>query len=205
MFLMSGLIMSLQACTNIGLAEQLESPGASTGQSRIYTLFLFATNNTINGNIKGGYASTREAADDQCQLTRNTLTFPDNGCSKVRGVISLSGADSIAMMPGNYGIPTNRSINGPNNFVLASDWGTLVAGTSGNALTAGNVMSAGTNWWSFSTLGGNYSGTENCSGGMDGTTGTGVVGVSSTAGNTWLATGTAPGCGTPARLLCICY
>jgi len=201
-YLAIGLIMSLLACNNLGLLDQLENPGSSG--SRTYTLFLFATTNSFNGNIKGGYLTAREAADDQCRLTRNTLTFPDNGCAQVRAIISLSTADSIANMPGTYGIPVNRSLNGPNNFVLASDWGTLIAGTSGNNLASGNVMPISTKWWSFSTLGGNFDGMNNCSTGNEGVTGTGSSGDSNATDNTWLSS--APlSCPGPARLLCICY
>ncbi len=197
--------MSLLACNNLGLLDQLENPGTATSaSSKMSTLFLFSTTNSFNGNIRGGIATARLAADGQCATTRGTLTFPDNSCTQVRAVISFDAADSIANMPGNYSIPVNRSINGPNNFVIASDWGTLIAGTSGNNLAAGNVMAPSTQWWSFSTLGGNFDNTNNCAGGNDGTTGNGVIGNSSTAGNTWVSGGPVS-CPGPAKLLCICY
>lgn len=199
------LIMSLVACNNIGLLDQMENPGqASSSSNRISTLFLFGTAGIHQGDVRNGMASARDGADSLCAATRGTLTFPDNGCTQVRAVISLTTADSIANMPGNYGVPTNRSINGPNNFVIASDWNTLIAGTSGNSLSNGAVMPAATTWWSFSTTGGNFDGTNNCSGGTINTSINGAAGDSSTTGNTWLA-GTSPICSTSAKLLCVCY
>ena len=203
--LVAALIMSLAACNNLGLLDQLEKPGTATsGGAKTSALFLFATTNSFNGNIRSGMATARLAADVQCSTTRATLTFPDNACTQVRAMISLDAADSMANMPGNYGIPVNISVNGPNNFVIASDWGTLIAGTSGNSLVSGNAMPTSTNWWSFSTLGGNYDGTNNCAGGNDGTTGMGSGGNSNTSGNTWLSSGPIS-CPGPARLLCVCY
>lgn len=200
------LIMSLAACNNLGLLDQMENPGgASSTKSGTSTLFLFATANTMAGDVRGGLGDARAGADMNCMTTRATLSFPDNSCTQVRAVISLSLADSIANMPGMYGVPTNRSINGPNNFVIASDWNTLIAGTSGNSLTNGNVMTAATTWWSFSTTGGNYDNTNNCSGGTIGTSINGAKGDSSTTGNTWLASGAAAVCSTAAKLLCVCY
>jgi hypothetical protein len=114
-----------------------KKPGTATsGGAKTSALFLFATTNSFNGNIRSGMATARLAADVQCSTTRATLTFPDNACTQVRAMISLDAADSMANMPGTYGIPVNISVNGPNNFVIASDWGSLIAGTSGNSLVS---------------------------------------------------------------------
>ena len=199
------VIMSLSACNNLGLLDQLENPGSVSGKSGNSTVFLFATTNGFSGNIRGGMASARLAADVQCSTTRPTLVFPDNSCNQVRAVISVDASDAIANIPGSYVIPVSRSINGPNNFVIANDWGTLVAGTSGNNLTNGNVMNASTAWWSFSTLGGNFDNTNNCGGGTDNSTGNGATGNSSTAGNTWLSDGTLTCTASAVKLLCVCY
>lgn len=204
--------MSLTACNNLGLLDQLEKPGTATsGGSKASAIFLFSTANTITGSIRGGMASTRLAADVQCATTRGTLTFPDNACTQVHAVISLPQEpplnlnDGIADMPARYGVPSDRSINGPNNFVIAGDWFTLVAGMSGKSLADGAVMVGATNWWSFSTLGGNYDGANNCSGGNDGVTGNGIIGNSSTTGNTWLSGGPTSCAATGIKFLCVCY
>ena len=197
--------MALGACNNLGLMDQLETPGQAGSTNNISPdIFLFATTNSFNGNIRGGMADPRTAADIQCQNTRTTLTFPNNACSKVRAVISLSSADSIANIPLNYGLPLNRNIHAPNNFVLASDWPVLVAGTASHNLGGNGVMGAGMKWWSFSTSGGNYNGTDNCTGGTEGASGQGPVGDSSTTGGTWLNSSMNL-CSTPAQLLCVCF
>lgn len=199
------MIMSLSACNNLGLLDQIENPGSTTGdKGKTATIYLFATTTPTNANLTGGTGSARTGADNSCLASRGALAFADNTCNRVRAVISLSSADSIGNLPANYGIPTNSSINSPNGFVIANDWFTLVSGTSGNNLGGSGVMTAATAWWSFSTLGGNYDNTNNCIGGTDGTTGNGAIADSSTSGNTWLASGTNT-CPGSARLLCICY
>ena len=205
MVVMAIMIMSLSACNNLGLLDQIENPGSTTGdKGKTATIYLFATTTPTNANLTGGTGSARTGADNSCLASRGALAFADNTCNRVRAVISLSSADSIGNLPANYGIPTNSSINSPNGFVIANDWFTLVSGTSGNNLGGSGVMTAATAWWSFSTLGGNYDNTNNCIGGTDGTTGNGAIADSSTSGNTWLASGTNT-CPGSARLLCICY
>ncbi|HNE21474.1 MAG TPA: hypothetical protein PKG67_03040 [Turneriella sp.] len=200
----AAIIMSLAACNNYDLLNQLESPGKSTNNTGGFiSLYLFSTSTPINGNIKGAFATAREGADAQCLGTRAGITFPNNGCNQVRAVISLSASDSIGNMPLNYGVPTNRSINASNNFVIAPDWNALRDGTSGNSL-APNVMPAATTWWSFSTTGGNFDGTNNCSGGGNGSSFSGVAADSSVTGANWV-TGSALICSGSYRLLCICY
>jgi len=204
-YLAIGMIMSLLACNNLGLLDQLEKPGASSNNSGngSISFYLFSTGTPINGNIKGAYATAREGADAQCIGTRAAIAFPNNGCNQVRAIISLSSADSIGNMPGNYGIATNRALSAQNNFTVAPDWNALRDGTTGNSL-APNVMPAATTWWSFSTAGGNYDGTNNCSGGGNGSSFSGVAADSSVTGANWV-TGTALICSGSYRLLCICY
>lgn len=205
---MTGLIMSLQACTNIGLADQLESPGTtSSNTGRISTLFIFANTTGISGDMTQAatFATARAGADNQCLTARSGFVFPDNGCTQARALISLSASDSIANMPGNYGIPTNRSINAPNNFVVAADWFTLISGTSGNIMGANGILPAATFWWTFSTTGGNYDGTNNCGSGTSPSgASSGAKADSSTSGATWLADGLNT-CSSNNRVLCICY
>ncbi len=202
------VIMSLQACTNIGLADQLESPGTTGAKnSGTSTLFVFGTTTGISGDLTQGsaFASARAGADNFCMTARSGLVFPDNGCTQVRAMISLSTADSIANMPGNYNIPTNRSINAPNNFVVAPDWFTLISGTSGNIVGANGILPAATVWWTFSTTGGNFDGTNNCVAGTSPSgASSGARADSSTSGSTWIADGLNT-CSTSNRLLCICY
>ena len=200
----AAIIMSLAACNNYDLLNQLESPGKSTNNTGGFiSLYLFSTSTPINGNIKGAFATAREGADAQCLGTRAGITFPNNGCNQVRAVISLSASDSIGNMPLNYGVPTNRSINASNNFVIAPDWNALRDGTSGNSL-APNVMPAATTWYSFSTAGGNYDGTNNCSGGTVGTSISGATADSSVTGANWIGSASQI-CSNPAQILCICY
>ncbi len=203
-------VVSLAACSNYNLLNRLENPGsgdsANGGQNSGITviLYLFPTSTSMAGNLKGAYATAREGADQQCIGSRAALTFPDNRCNQVRAFISLSSTDSIANMPGNYGIPTNQSINAPNNFTLASDWNTLIAGSSGNSL-APNVMPAATAWWSFSEPGGTYDTVKNCSGGGDGSSGPlGSFADSSATGAAWLANNS-QNCDITAFLVCICF
>ncbi|GAB4442306.1 MAG: hypothetical protein OHK0011_24720 [Turneriella sp.] len=196
--------MSLVSCNNYNLLEHLESPGKGTNTTGgIIALYLFPTSSTTDGNVKDAFGTAREGADALCLNTRAGITFPNNGCNRVRAMISLSATDAIANMPNNYGIPTDRPIYAPDGFTQAADWFTLVSGTSGNAL-APHVMPA-TSWWSFSTNGGNYDNTNNCSGGTIGTSVNGVTADSSTTGANWLAAGVVGGCSIFLQLLCICY
>lgn len=199
----AALVMSLVACNNYDLLNQLESPGKNTNSTGGFiSLYLFPAS-TSNGNLKGAFATGRAGADSICIAARSGYVFPNNGCNQVRAMVSLSSADSIANMPGNYGIPTNRGINAQNGFTLAPDWMTLISGTSGNAL-APNVMSAATVWYSFSTTGGNYDGTNNCSGGTLGTSVNGATADSSVTGANWIGSSFQL-CSSPAQILCICY
>jgi hypothetical protein len=197
--------MSLATCNNYGMLDQLENPGksANTPDGGFTALYLFTAGPT-NGNVKGSFSTAREGADSLCSVARSGYTFPNNSCNQVRAIISLSAFDSIANMPLNYGVPTNRSINAPNNFVIAPDWNALRDGTSGTSL-APNVMPAATLWWSFSTTGGNVHNTDNCSGGVDELNDNyGVAADSSLTGANWV---TGPGlpCSDTYQLLCICY
>lgn len=197
------LIMSLAACSNYDLLNQLESPGKNTnGTGGIISLYLFPAS-TSSGNLKGVFATGRAGGDSLCIAARPNFVFPNNGCNQVRAMVSFSSADSVANMPGNYGIPTNRGINAQNGFTLAPDWLSLISGTSGNSL-APNVMPAATTWYSFSTAGGNYDGTNNCSGGTVGTSISGATADSSVTGANWIGSSTLI-CSSPAQILCICY
>jgi hypothetical protein len=193
--------MSLAACNNYGLRDQLENPGKSANTPGFTALYLFTAGPT-NGNVKGSFSTAREGADFLCTIARSGYNFPNNSCNQVRAVISLDATDSIGNMPMNYGVPTNRSINAPNNFVIAPDWNALRDGTSGISL-APSVMPGGTLWWSFSVAGGGYDTTNNCFGGGS-TSGNGMTGNSTNNGAGWI--GSSPqSCGNPAQLLCICY
>jgi hypothetical protein len=196
------IIMSLAACNNYGMLDQLENPGKSANTPGFMSLYLFTAGSTT-GNVKGSFSTAREGADSLCTIARSGYNFPNNSCNQVRAVISLSTMDSVGNMPMNYGVPTNQSINAPNNFVIAPDWNALRDGTSGTSL-APNVMPAATLWWSFSVAGGGYDTANNCSGGTVSTTGNGMTGNSSDTGAIWI--GSSPqSCGNPAQLLCICY
>ncbi len=203
------MIMSLMACNNYGLMGQLETPGyyKSNSGSNFGPMYLFAANNPVNGDLTFGNAfpTARQGADAQCQTTRAGITFPNNGCNLVRAVISLTASDSIASMPVNYGIPTNRGINAPNNFTIAPNWNVLRDGTSGNSL-APNVMPAATTWWSFSDTGGAFA-SNNCGGGTNNTSSNGATADSSVTGANWIAgaPGTELVCSSNLKLLCICY
>lgn len=194
----AALIMSLVACNNYDLLDQLESPGKNTNNS----LYLFSTDSSINGDIKGAFSSAREGADATCLGTRAAITFPNNGCSQVRAVISLTPSDSILNMPTNYGIPTNFSIYAQNNFTIAPDWNVLISG--GGTALAPNVMPEDAFWWSFSITGGSHDLTDNCSNGTSSAF-SGAVGFSSTSGPTWLRDTNILTCESIVRLLCICY
>lgn len=194
----AALIMSLVACNNYDLLDQLESPGKNTNNP----LYLFSTSTAINGNIKADFATAREGADAQCLGTRAAITFPNNGCSQVRAVISLTPLDSILNMPTKYGIPTNFSIYAQNNFTIAPDWNVLISG--GGTALAPNVMPETAFWWSFSNTGGSHDPDGNCSNGTSSDLG-GAVGFSSTSGPTWLRVTEILACENIVRLLCICY
>jgi hypothetical protein len=194
--------MSLAACNNYGLRDQLENPGKSANTPGFTALYLF-TAGPIQGNVKGSFGSAREGADSLCSVERSGYNFANNSCNQVRAVISLDATDSIGNMPMNYGVPTNRSINAPNNFVIAPDWNALRDGTSGISL-APSVMPGGTLWWSFSVAGGGYDTTNNCSGGTNSTSGSGMTGNVSNNGAGWIGSNNQT-CDNSAQLLCICY
>jgi hypothetical protein len=199
------IIVSLAACNNYGMLDQLENPGksANTPDGGFTALYLFTAGPT-NGNVKGSFSTAREGADSLCSVARSDYSFPNNSCNQIRAMISLSTSDTIANMPVNYGIPGNRAINAPNGFTLAPDWFTLISGTSGNSLSP-NVMPAATLWWSFSTLGGDFDSLNNCLGGSDGSSiYTGATGNSSVTGATWFGSGS-QFCNNSAQFLCICY
>lgn len=148
------LLLLATACQNNNLLDKLESPGGSGNSSAgpFGPIFVFRSNNALNGNVKGVFATARAGADAECQTTRSSLIFPNNSCGQVRAFISLSSSDSIANMPGNYGIATNRAIHASNNFTIAADFNAFRDG-AGSTL-APNVMTAGSSWRSFSLAGG---------------------------------------------------
>lgn len=124
-------------------------------ESDTYTpsdLFLFHAG-TKNGNI-----GDRSNVDSICAAARSA-NYPKLPSYNVRGFISFNESDSIANMPANYRIHTNRPIRGPvGTGIIANDWADLLSGDIGTNVshsTVGVLPYAGY-WWSGSDKYGNH-------------------------------------------------
>ena len=82
---------------------EAQSPGATD-------IVIFDAGGTYDGNLGG-----RAGADALCQASANRPA----GYTNVRAFLSVDVNDEIRDMPGNYGIPTNLPIVGPNGTQLA--------------------------------------------------------------------------------------
>ncbi|NJN92746.1 MAG: hypothetical protein HC875_00985 [Anaerolineales bacterium] len=105
-------------------------------------------------------------------------------------------------MPGNYGVPTNRPIAGPNGAVIANDWADLLDGTIDVSLGAAGLPTAGP-FWSGSNVAGSLN-ANNCIGWTDNFLDFGENGNPTRTDSTWLDDGPA-GCNQLNFLFCIAF
>ncbi len=113
-----------------------------------------------DGNLGG-----RAGVDAICQASGKRPA----GYANVRAFISVNAGDSIANMPGNYGIPTNVPIVGPNGTELAANWADLLDGSIAASLQAAGIGGASL-WWSGSNPDGSLGttlGSDSCAGWTD--------------------------------------
>lgn len=105
----SGLLLAaLAGSATLGLTTAVPGtpdPGLSNTAVFIYTGAV------ANADYRNGQATARLGADLTCQANRPTFS-PDNSCSTIHAMISLSGTDEIRDMLTNYGVPTDRPRSG---------------------------------------------------------------------------------------------
>jgi hypothetical protein len=141
-------------CGDISVALPIGGGGAGTPSDP--NIYIFDPGLTSFGNITGG-VGTRAALDAFVQ--GGTVPGVCSG-KTVRAFISYNGADYIANMPANFGIPTNAPIFGALGPLLANDWADLIDGsvltTMGSATGVSNYY-----WTACGNNTGTYSG-SNC-------------------------------------------
>lgn len=132
-------------------------PTATPTNTPVTPIILYnAGGSGFDGNMGG-----RAGADALCQVSGNRPA----GYANFRAFLSVNAGDEIRDMPGNYGVPTNRPIAGPNGTVIANDWADLLDGTIDVSLGAAGLPTAGPFW-----SGGNADGSlsaNNCNGWTD--------------------------------------
>ncbi|MBI1909064.1 MAG: hypothetical protein HYS22_02715 [Deltaproteobacteria bacterium] len=112
-------------------------------------IIMFGTGGAGGGNLGG-----RAGADALCTASVGSLS-----CNTIRAFISVSDADEIRDMPGNYGVPTTVAIQGSTGTKIANNWEDLLDGTIPTSLATAGITD--TTWWSGSTTNGSLS--NNCS------------------------------------------
>lgn len=171
-------------------------------------IYMFATD-THTGNLTTPTtASARADIDSYCIDTKQT-SYPTLPCLNVRAFISISTTDYIAIMPGQYSVPTNRKIVGPTGITVASDWYDLLDGSILVDLESASVAS--NKWWSGSDENGNYlkndacTACNTCSSWTDGTNGSdGESGTTNKTDGTWIDD-KSENCNVSRHVLCVCW
>lgn len=166
------------------------------------TLVLYDAGGTFDGNLGG-----RAGADALCQASGNRPA----GYSNFRAFLSVNAGDEIRDMPGNYGVPTNLPIVGPNGTQLAANWAGLLDGNIDATLAAAAVLGAGGTWWSGSDISADGSCLGTCGSGQACTNWTSNspfdgarIGLSDFTDPDWMAGG-AFACDTTSSVLCIAF
>lgn len=193
-------------CNNYSLRDYLEGNFGSTNTPA--KMYLFYTPGATAGDLRSFTAAptAREGADGMCAIARSSYSFADNRCNKVRGVVSLSSADTIANLPTNYGVPADRPLFGPNGTTIAENWQQLTTGTlASSLLDAGVAASSMHKFWSFADLTGEYSSTATCDGGTSSLGSfAGQTGDPTLISSSW-KTAANQNCNTSAYVLCLCF
>lgn len=164
------------------------------------TKILFVTANTYTGNLGG-----RSGADSNCSGDGNK---PSISCTNTKAVITISATDQIADFVGNSILCSTDVLYGTNGNKIADNWSDLLDGsindTISNAMTGG--VSAPMGYHTSSNSDGTFFGGNNCSGsGYTSTSGNSGYGVSDSTSQHISIGGGSLGCGSPLRLLCLCY
>lgn len=151
------------------------------------------------GSLFDGNLGGRAGADAICQASGNRPA----GYTNFRAFLSVNGGDEIRDMPGNYGVPTNRPIVGPNGTVIANDWADLLDGTIDVSLGTAGLPTAGP-FWSGSNADGSL-GANNCTGWTDNSgLNFGEKGNPTRTDSTWLSDAII-GCNSSLLLFCIAF
>jgi hypothetical protein len=137
---------------------EAQSPHGQPGPAPITQLVLYDAGGTFNGNLGG-----RAGADALCQASGNRPA----GYTNFRAFLSVDVNDEIRDMPGNYGVPTNVPIQGPNGTQLSPNWAGLLDGSIDATLQAAGIGAAPNFWWSGSFVDGSLGtafGADSCAG-----------------------------------------
>lgn len=120
-----------------------------------------------------------------------------------RAFLSVSGGDSISLMPSYFGVPTDRVVTGPNRTLVANSWADLMDGSIDRTLANAGVVS-GHNWYSGSDSDGTVA-ASTCSGWTDGSGSSGRYGYHSTTGVGWISSGNAVCGNATTHVLCLAW
>ncbi|MCC6217463.1 MAG: hypothetical protein IT376_21580 [Polyangiaceae bacterium] len=124
----------------------------------------------------------RAGADALCAASTGSLPITQS-----RAFLSVSASDEIRDLPGNYSIPTDQRILGPNGSVIASDWADLLSGTLDRSLADAGVLTSNF-WYSGSGPDGSLD-AHTCTGWTtDGALFDGHYGVSGQTTSAWIST-----------------
>jgi hypothetical protein len=171
-------------------------------------IFMFPAGQ-YQGNIVAS-GPVRAGIDALCMDSR-LRGYPALPCLNVRAFISIDSSDDIAGMPGNYGIPTDRKIVGPEKIVgpdgeisypsVALDWADLLDGSIGMNLEDAVITSK--QWWSGSLSDGTFDASADCNG-WTSTDPKGASGKFNRTDDQWI-TGNSPNCSDRQMVLCVCW
>lgn len=161
--------------------ESADESGWTTAVPSLPSRLVLFSAGGISGAVGG-----RSGADVLCgQAAEGRTGVPVHATT--RAFLSVELMDTIANMPTNYGVPTQRKVTGPNRIVIADRWDDLMDGTVDTALEDAGVMSPG-NWYSGSAADGSLD-PDTCSGWTDGAGSAGRYGYSASTSSTWISAG----------------
>ncbi len=184
-----------------GISAAYRTVSATTTRE---VLYLFSA-----GTFTGALFN-RGRVDSRCESAR-AASYPDLPGANVHAFTSMSGTDTLARMPLNYGIPNTWPLMGPAGTPLADTWNDLFDhGIDPLRHTLFEAGIADYHWWSHSEEDGSYVDFPcNCNGHTDGTSSfEGWGGAHDYATEEWLVNFMGGGehpCDELLHLLCVCW
>ncbi|MBN2159069.1 MAG: hypothetical protein JW807_06720 [Spirochaetes bacterium] len=172
-------------------------------------IYLFSAG-LYQGNLTTMTTSSPRADIDSYCISAKENIYPELPCLTVRAFISISPSDSIAAMPANFLVPTDRKIISTTGTELAPNWAGLFDGAINETLAKAGV--AVNFWWSGSEANGEAAAAKsvvpamtNCNGWKDGTNAsTGRDGATNKTDDTWINEGDS-NCNNSLNVLCACW
>lgn len=184
------------AMLTLGLAAISQS--ASQNSPRVY---LFAVEGFATPYASA--AAARSAANALCSSNKPAQI----SCNSTIAMLGVSATDTIAALPTNHGVPTNRILVSPNGTVIGNNWADLLDGTIQNSISAAGLSPSVKYWTAAGSDGTWLVPDRSCFSWTSNSAGHGAwVGDPSSTSSTWLDGGVdGSNCTVTRPLLCLCF